>query len=43
MKTSQEIVIAFIDSGYKHMENIPNNQVFYTDNSCFERQSKSPW
>jgi len=34
MKTSQEIVKAFIDSGYKHMENIPNNQVFYTDNSC---------
>lgn len=34
MKTSQEIVKAFIDSGYKHMENIQNNQVFYTDNSC---------
>ena len=34
MKTSQEIVKSFIDSGYKHMENIPNNQVFYTDNSC---------
>lgn len=34
MKTSQEIVQSFIDSGYKHMENIPNNRVFYTDNSC---------
>ena len=34
MKTSQDIVKAFIQSGYKHMENIPNNQVFYTDNSC---------
>jgi len=34
MKTSQEIVQSFIDSGYKHMENIPNNRIFYTDNSC---------
>lgn len=34
MRTSQEIVKSFIDSGYKHMENIPNNRVFYTDNSC---------
>lgn len=34
MKTSQEIVQSFIASGYKHMENIPNNRVFYTDNSC---------
>ena len=34
MKTSQDIVKAFIESGYKHMENIPNNQVFHTDNSC---------
>ncbi len=34
MKTSQEIVKSFIDSGYKHMDNIHNNQVFYTDNSC---------
>lgn len=34
MKKSQEIVHAFINSGYKHMENIVNNQVFYTDNSC---------
>jgi len=34
MKTSQEIVQSFIDNGYKHMENIPNNRVFYTDNSC---------
>jgi hypothetical protein len=34
MKTSHEIVQSFIDSGYKHMENIPNNRVFYTDNSC---------
>lgn len=34
MKTSQEIIKSFIDNGYKHMENIPNNRVFYTDNSC---------
>lgn len=34
MKTSQEIVQSFIDNGYKHMENIPNNRIFYTDNSC---------
>jgi hypothetical protein len=34
MKTSQEIIKTFIDNGYKHMENIPGNQVFYTDNSC---------
>ena len=34
MKTSQEIVKSFIDNGYKHMDNIHNNQVFYTDNSC---------
>lgn len=34
MKTSQEIIQSFISSGYKHMENIPNNRVFYTDNSA---------
>jgi len=34
MKTSQDIIKAFIESGYKHMENIPNNRVYYTENSC---------
>lgn len=34
MKTSDQIIQEFIDSGYKHMANIPNNKVFLTDNSC---------
>lgn len=34
MKTSDQIIQEFIDSGYKHMSDIPNNQVFYTDNSA---------
>jgi len=34
MRTSHEIVQSFINNGYKHMENIPNNRIFHTDNSC---------
>jgi hypothetical protein len=34
MKTSDQIIQNFIDTGYKHMANIPNNKVFLTDNSC---------
>jgi hypothetical protein len=34
MKTSDQIIQEFIDSGFKHMNNIPNNKVFLTDNSC---------
>lgn len=34
MKTSDQIIQEFINNSCKHMNNIPNNQVFLTDNSC---------
>ena len=34
MNSSQEIVERFVNSGFHHMDNIPNNRVFYTDNSA---------
>lgn len=34
MRTSQEIIQGFIDSGCKHMANLPNNRVYCTENTA---------
>ena len=34
VKTYDKIIKEFINSGYRHMTNIPNNTVVVTDNSC---------
>lgn len=34
MRTSEEIIQSFIDSGFKHMDGIPGNRLFVTDNTC---------
>ena len=34
MRTADEIIQSFVDSGFCHMPNIPNNRVFYTDTSA---------
>jgi hypothetical protein len=34
MRTADEIVQSFVDNGFPHMTNIPDNKVFYTDTSA---------
>jgi hypothetical protein len=34
MRTANEIIQSFVDNGFKHMPNIPNNKVFYADTSA---------
>ena len=34
MKNSKEIINDFINNGYKPMDNIPGNRIFYTDNTA---------
>ena len=32
-RTPAEIINAFKESGYRHMQDIPGNRVFYTDST----------
>lgn len=34
MRTADEIVQSFVENGFQHMKDIPNNKVFYTDNTA---------
>ena len=34
MRSADEIIQSFVDNGFQHMTNIPNNKVFYTDTSA---------
>lgn len=34
MRTADEIVQSFVDNNFQHMKDIPNNRVFYTDNTA---------